>query len=85
MSFVKSMALLPAICVILATSLLHAVESYEITIERGITATMRDGAILRADIYRPKTASFPSFFSERLTTKPMAQLSRSRPPPAGMW
>jgi putative CocE/NonD family hydrolase len=60
MSFVKSMALLPAICVILATSLLHAVESYEITIERGITATMRDGAILRADIYRPKAdGKFP--------------------------
>ena len=38
----------------LTTSLLHAAQSYEVTFERGVTATMRDGVILRADIYRPK-------------------------------
>ncbi len=31
-----------------------AAERNEITIERGVKATMRDGVILRADIYRPK-------------------------------
>jgi hypothetical protein len=34
-------------------SLLQAAESYEVT-TAGVTATMRDGVILRADIYRPK-------------------------------
>src|SRR6478672_12037342 len=42
------------------TSLLHAAQSYEVTLERGVTATMRDGVILRADIYRPKAdGQFP--------------------------
>ena len=40
--------------------LLQAAEPYAVTIERGVTATMRDGTILRADIYRPKTdGQFP--------------------------
>src|ERR1700730_5263239 len=38
----------------MTTSLLHAAQSYEVTMERGVAATMRDGIILRADIYRPK-------------------------------
>jgi uncharacterized protein len=29
-------------------------QSYQVVIERGVTAPMRDGVILRADIYRPK-------------------------------
>ena len=33
---------------------------YEVTLERGVTAKMRDGVILRADIYRPKAdGQFP--------------------------
>jgi putative CocE/NonD family hydrolase len=31
-----------------------AAERYEVTIERGVAVKMRDGVILRADIYRPK-------------------------------
>ena len=42
-----------ALGLLLTTSLLHAAQSYEVTMERGVTATMRDGVILRADIYRP--------------------------------
>jgi putative CocE/NonD family hydrolase len=35
-------------------------QTYEVVIERGVTATMRDGVILRADIYRPRSeAKFP--------------------------
>ena len=41
-------------------SWLQAAESYEVTTERGVTVTMRDGVILRADIYRPKAdGQFP--------------------------
>ena len=41
-------------------TLLHAAQSYEVTIERGVTASMRDGVVLRADIYRPKAdGQFP--------------------------
>src|ERR1700690_2656180 len=41
-------------------SLLHAAQSYEVTIERAVTAKMRDGVALRADIYRPKAdGQFP--------------------------
>jgi uncharacterized protein len=40
---------------LLGSSVLSAAENYEVTIERGVKATMRDGVILRADIYRPKT------------------------------
>src|SRR6185369_5618839 len=42
------------------TSVLQAAESYEVTTERGVTVTMRDGVILRADIYRPNVdGQFP--------------------------
>src|SRR5271165_5081397 len=45
---------------IFTASLLQAAEPYAVTIERGVTATMRDGTILRADIYRPKAnGQFP--------------------------
>jgi uncharacterized protein len=44
----------------LATSLLHASQPYAVTVERGVTAAMRDGVVLRADIYRPKAdGQFP--------------------------
>ncbi len=49
-----------ALSLVLATSLLRASQSYEVTMERGVTASMRDGVILRADIYRPKAdGQFP--------------------------
>jgi putative CocE/NonD family hydrolase len=49
-----------AICVLVAGSAALAAERYEVTIERGVAVTMRDGVILRADIYRPKSdARFP--------------------------
>jgi uncharacterized protein len=35
-------------------------EQYEVTVERGVPAKMRDGVVLRADIYRPKAeGKFP--------------------------
>jgi putative CocE/NonD family hydrolase len=35
-------------------------EHYEVTVERGVPAKMRDGVVLRADIYRPKAdGKFP--------------------------
>jgi uncharacterized protein len=38
----------------------HAAEPYAVTVEHGVTATMRDGAILHADVYRPKAeGTFP--------------------------
>jgi len=43
-----------AICAFAAASLASAAEPYEITVERGTAVTMRDGTVLRADIYRPK-------------------------------
>lgn len=45
---------------VLLASLLHASDTFEVTIERGVTAKMRDGVVLRADIYRPKAdGKFP--------------------------
>jgi putative CocE/NonD family hydrolase len=41
-----------AILVMVATSCMAA-EKYEVTVERGVTAKMRDGVGLRADIFRP--------------------------------
>src|SRR5881394_508949 len=39
---------------------LAADEKYEVTVERGVAAKMRDGVTLRADIYRPKAdGKFP--------------------------
>ncbi|MGH9536617.1 MAG: CocE/NonD family hydrolase [Terriglobales bacterium] len=38
----------------LAAHVVRAAETYEVTMERGVTAAMRDGVVLRADIYRPK-------------------------------
>ena len=49
-----------ALGLVFTASLLQAAESYEVTTERGVTVTMRDGVILRADIYRPIVAGqFP--------------------------
>jgi putative CocE/NonD family hydrolase len=43
-----------AICLFAGASLVRSAERYEVTVERGAVITMRDGVILRADIYRPK-------------------------------
>ncbi len=49
-----------AVALVLTTGAIHAAETYEVTLERGVTAKMRDGVILRADIYRPKAdGQFP--------------------------
>jgi len=44
----------------LAGALARADEHYEVIVERGVPAKMRDGVVLRADIYRPKAeGKFP--------------------------
>src|ERR1700687_5978332 len=51
-----------ALGVMLTTSLswLYAAQPYEVVVERGVAAKMRDGVILHADIYRPKAdGQFP--------------------------
>ncbi len=49
-----------AVTLLLTASLVQAAETYEVTLERGVTAKMRDGVVLRADIYRPKAdGQFP--------------------------
>ena len=49
-----------AVALVLTTSVMHAAETYEVTLERAVTARMRDGVVLRADIYRPKAdGQFP--------------------------
>ena len=49
----KTAVYFSALVLLLFTISLRA-ESYEVTIERGVTQKMRDGVVLRADIYRPK-------------------------------
>src|SRR5260221_8853354 len=45
---------------VLTATITYADEAYPVTIERGVTAKMRDGVVLRADIYRPKAdGKFP--------------------------
>src|SRR5579872_1684816 len=45
---------------VLSSSVVRAAESYEVTIEHNVTAKMRDGVVLRADVYRPKAdGKFP--------------------------
>ncbi len=45
---------------VLTATITHADEAYPVTIERGVTTTMRDGVVLRSDIYRPKAdGKFP--------------------------
>jgi len=45
---------------VLTTSFIQADETYQVTLERGVKAKMRDGVVLSADIYRPKSdGKFP--------------------------
>ena len=39
--------------VVFAVALVRAADSFEVTVERGVTMQTRDGVTLRADIYRP--------------------------------
>src|ERR1700749_1472115 len=43
-----------ALNLLLAADVSFAADQYEVTIERGVTAKMRDGVVLRADVYRPR-------------------------------
>ena len=44
----------------LSTAVASAAQHYDVTVERGVPAKMRDGVVLRADIYRPDTeGKFP--------------------------
>jgi putative CocE/NonD family hydrolase len=44
----------------LIASIVYASDTFEVTVERGVTAKMRDGVVLRADIYRPRAdGKFP--------------------------
>jgi len=53
----KKYFLLP---LVLCSLLAVAAEGQEVTVERNVPATMRDGIVLRADIYRPKSdGKFP--------------------------
>ena len=53
--------LLPlSVLLLLAATAAVAAERYAVTIERGVVVKMRDGAVLRADIYRPSAeGKFP--------------------------
>jgi putative CocE/NonD family hydrolase len=57
-------ATMPVICAVMfalmAAGNARAAENYEVLVERNVAAKMRDGVILRADIYRPKAeGKFP--------------------------
>ena len=48
------------IALVLRANLVQAAGPYEVIIEPGVEAKMRDGVILRADVYRPKAeGQFP--------------------------
>src|SRR5436305_8567046 len=42
------------VCLLLLIGSSFAADQYEVVIQRGVETKMRDGVILRADIYRPK-------------------------------
>jgi hypothetical protein len=53
---------LPAIVLstLLSSGIVHAADPYEVTVQPGVAAKMRDGVTLRADIYRPNAdGKFP--------------------------
>ena len=52
--------LLCAGIIFISASASFAAEKYEVSVERGVSAKMRDGVVLRADIYRPNAeGKFP--------------------------
>jgi putative CocE/NonD family hydrolase len=55
-----NVALLGLVSLLAFIPLVRGAEIHEVTVERNVAATMRDGVILRADIYRPKAeGKFP--------------------------
>src|SRR3984957_18176438 len=59
-AYLKKILLFATVCVALSVSTVHAIEPMEVTVERGVPAKMRDGVVLRADIYRPRAeGKFP--------------------------
>jgi uncharacterized protein len=60
MNFKKIVFYATSASLVLIASVVHAADPFEVTIERGVAAKMRDGVVLRADIYRPKAdGKFP--------------------------
>ncbi|HET6181371.1 MAG TPA: CocE/NonD family hydrolase [Candidatus Sulfotelmatobacter sp.] len=56
----RSLAIAVFFVSLLTSGALYAAESYEVAIERDVPAKMRDGVVLRADVYRPKAdGKFP--------------------------
>src|SRR5690242_13661404 len=48
------------VCLLLLTGSAFTADQYEVVIQRGVETKMRDGVILRSDIYRPKAeGKFP--------------------------
>ncbi|MBV8552940.1 MAG: CocE/NonD family hydrolase [Acidobacteriaceae bacterium] len=58
-------AILSFICLACVSVLLRAAEPYAVTVERGVEVKMRDGVVLRADIYRPKAEGTFSVLLQR--------------------
>jgi putative CocE/NonD family hydrolase len=50
----STFSLTPLVTLFAAVSLIQGAERFDVTIERGVAANMRDGVVLHADIYRPK-------------------------------
>ncbi len=54
-----------------------AAERYEVAIERGVAAKMRDGVTLRADVYRPKVeGKFPVLLPLRSRVRVLEDFER---------
>jgi hypothetical protein len=51
----RPMAFLPFVLLVGSLIAARAAQVYEVTVERNVAVRMRDGVVLRADIYRPKT------------------------------
>jgi len=60
MTYKNTVLCMAVLGVLLSAPRVRAAETYEVTVEHGVTAKMRDGVVLRADIYRPKAdGKFP--------------------------
>ena len=62
--------LFSSIVILMAAGPVRAVDQSQVIVERDVAATMRDGVILRADIYRPKAnGKFPVILQRRYVDK----------------
>ncbi len=60
MSFLRVRILVPALAILAAGPIARADDVFAVTTEMGIESKMRDGTVLRADVYRPKSeGTFP--------------------------